>query len=165
MENIYLVGMRGVGKTTIGKLLAEKLKREFVDMDKKIEQDLGKTVSEIVELEGWEHFRQCEQQVLENLLKATSTIVSTGGGTLMHFDNAERMKSSGKLILLTAELRSIQARLENSEARPSLTGRDPFEELEQVWNERKDRYYHFADQVVNTEGKTPDDIVQEIIHE
>jgi len=163
--NLYLIGMRGVGKSTIGEVLAKKLNKEFIDMDKKIEQELSKGIAEFVNSEGWEVFRKHEQQAVEAISKLQNKVVSTGGGVLMFFDNAEKLKKSGKLVLLTAEIKTIHARLEHAEDRPSLTGTGFLEELEQVWNERKDRYHHYADQVVATDGKTPEEIVQEIIHE
>lgn len=165
MNNLYLIGMRGVGKSIIGQILSEKLEKDYIDMDKKIEQELTSAIAEFVKVEGWDAFRELEQQAVEAISKLQNQVVSTGGGVLMFFENAEKLKNSGKLVLLTAEIKTIHERLEHAKDRPSLTGTGFLEELEQVWNERKDRYHHFADQVVSTDGKTPEEIVQEIIRE
>lgn len=162
MNNIYLIGMRGVGKSTIGELLAKELGREFFDMDKKIEQKSGKSASELVHEQGWEKFRELEHEVLLEITQLQNAVIGTGGGVLMYFDHAERLKASGTLILLTAEIKTLQERLKHQAERPSLTGSDVLEELEQVWQERKDRYHQSADRIIDTEGKTPAQIVQEI---
>jgi|SRR5690606_14326420 len=165
MQTIYLIGMRGVGKSTAGKLLAQKLEREFVDLDKKIEQKAGKIIAEIVEKAGWESFRAYEREALREAANRDEKVISTGGGILIDLRNAELMKASGKLILLSAEPQTLRHRLANTPDRPSLTGSHFLQEIEAIWNERKDRYYHFADQVISTDGKTPEQIIQEILHE
>lgn len=165
MKNLYLIGMRGVGKSTIGSLLAQKIGKEFVDMDKKIEQEISESIQEFVKDKGWDAFREQERQAVETVSKLEDVVVSTGGGVLMYFNNAEKLKATGKLVLLTAELETIRTRLSSAEDRPSLTGTGFLEELERVWNERKDRYHHFADQVISTDGKNLEDIIQEILLE
>lgn len=162
MENLYLIGMRGVGKTTIGKSLARKLSRIYFDLDAEIEQKTGLNISKIVSEHGWDFFRLKEKEVLREVIKNENIVVAVGGGALMYFDNAEQLKKSGTMILLTAGLGAIESRIKN-EHRPSLTGSDFISELEQAWNERKASYYQYADMVIDTESKTPEDIAGEII--
>lgn len=163
MKNIYLIGMRGVGKSSIGQLLAEKLGKDFVDLDKKIEQKIGADISSFVQEQGWNSFRELEKEQVNEIILKTDLVVGTGGGVLMYFDNAEKLKNSGNLILLTAPLQILQKRLEGASDRPALTEGDFLSELEHIWNERKDRYHLFADKVVDTEGKNHEEIVQEIM--
>jgi len=165
MKNLYLVGMRGTGKSTIGKLLAEELKKGFIDVDKKIEQRVGLSISEYVSKQGWEPFRELEKKQVEEMTLLQDTVISTGGGILMSFNNAQKLKDSGTLILLTASTKTLHKRLEYSSDRPALKGGNFLDELEQIWNERKDRYYQFADLIIDSEGKTPEETVQEIIRE
>lgn len=163
MSNIYLIGMRGVGKTTIGKLLAERLKRKWVDIDEEIVAREGKSVAAMVDLKGWNFFREKEHEEVKRLSEQVDLVISTGGGVLMHLHNGDLLKSSGKLVLLVAEPATLVQRLKDSYARPSLTGKDVFEEIDELWTERRDLYYKYADVVVGTEPWDAGLIVEKII--
>lgn len=163
MKNIYLIGMRGVGKSTIGKLLAKKLERNFVDMDESIVRKAGIAISAMVDDKGWDYFRENEKEMVEKLVLQEDLIVGTGGGVLMFFDNAEKLKKSGSLILLTASPERIVERIAQSEDRPSLTGKHFSEEIADVWNERKETYEGNADKIISTDDFSPKQIVGEIL--
>src|SRR3990170_7821415 len=163
MKNIYLIGMRGSGKTTIGKILAEKLGKEFTDMDQEIELMSGNKITTIVEEEGWKTFRLLEKEIVERICQKENQVVGTGGGVLMCFDNADKFKKTGTLIFLRTSPETIIQRLSKVEERPSLTGENFLEEIENVWKERKDTYEKHADLDIDTEEKTPNIIAEEII--
>ncbi len=162
MKNIYLIGMRGVGKTTIGKLLATKLQRTFFDMDEWIRQEEGMAIAELVKKKGWSYFRDKEREAVNILSKKEHAIISTGGGVLQYFDNAEKLKKTGKLIHLTASVATLENRLRMQTERPSITGIDPVDELEALWESRKVIYERNADLTIDTEGKLVEQIGEEI---
>jgi len=162
MANIYLIGMRGVGKTSIGKVLAQRLGRDFIDIDEQIALKEGKTIMEIVADQGWEEFRKRENAMVQEISKKENSVVSTGGGALMHFDNAQILKSSGKLFLLVATPAVLVERLKASHQRPSLNGKDPLEEIDEIWEQRKEIYYKYADEVVDTEPWDQERIMSEL---
>jgi len=161
MSKVILIGMRGVGKTTTGKALAEILEMPFLDLDQEIIRMEGKSVPEIVESEGWEGFRKKEQQALHACLEKDDLVLATGGGILMYFDNAEHLKDQGEIILLTSSPETMAKRIGDSD-RPSLTGKSITEELAEVWSEREETYRKYADQSVDTENKTPEEVAREI---
>ncbi|MDP2691321.1 MAG: shikimate kinase [bacterium] len=163
MANLYLIGMRGVGKSTVGKLLAHELGRSFVDMDEQIALKAGKSISRLVQEEGWDAFRKLEKEEVQFISSWDNLVVSTGGGVLMFFDNLKQLKQTGTLILLTAKLETVVQRLAESENRPSLKGKDYLEELEEVWAERRETYEKAANVIIDTEDKTPEEIVKSII--
>jgi len=165
MKNIYLIGMRGSGKTTVGKILAKQTDCEFVDMDAEIIKTADKSVPEIVEEEGWDSFRKLEHQVLKNISEKDNQIIATGGGVPIYFNNSELMKDSGKIVLLKVDMKIIAKRIKKSEDRPSLTGDHFLDELAQIWSERKEKYLAAADLVVETDDIFPKEVVAQIIEQ
>ncbi len=151
MHNIILTGMRGTGKTTLGTVLAAHLGWNFMDLDEWIEQKSGKSGHELVMNEGWEKFRALEKEAVAACNELEKTVIATGGGTLMDEDNAARLKKNGIVILLIAEFATLQKNLAESHARPSLTGQgSAADELETVWEDRRNRYHAVADLIHNT---------------
>jgi len=132
MKRIFLIGYMGSGKTTIGKLLAERLQCSFVDMDAYIEKNQFKTVSQIFIELGEEEFRLLERQCLHEVAEFDNVIISTGGGAPCFFDNMEFMNSHGLTIYLKLTSAELAERLETSHAnkRPLLAKRKG-EELQQ----------------------------------
>ncbi len=98
--NIVLIGFRGTGKSTVGKLLANRLKRDFVDTDEYIESATGKTIKDIFEEEGEEGFRKTEAETIAKLSKMKNKIISAGGGIVLKDENVKNLKNNGFLILL-----------------------------------------------------------------
>ena len=145
--NIVLTGLRGTGKTTIGKILAEKLKREFIDLDEKIEKEQKMKISDIVKKHDWKHFREIEAKAVEDTKDLDNYVIATGGGTLMNAQNAQILKKNGLVILLECELESLKRRLKDEgENRPSITGKKDFlAEIPEVWEERRETYEKIAD--------------------
>ena len=98
--NIVLCGFMGCGKTTVGKILSEKLSMKFVDVDELIEQEQGMTISEIFEKYGEIGFRKIENETIKKVSQWNNAIVSTGGGSVLNVDNVTALKSSGKIFFL-----------------------------------------------------------------
>jgi len=163
MKNIYLIGMRGVGKSTVAKLLAKKMARDYLDMDKEIRARSKKSVQEIVSEGGWEKFRQLERELLQEISAKSNLIVSTGGGVPIYFDNADLLKKTGLIILITMSPENIVMRIKNSKDRPSLTSKNFLDEIEEVWQARKDAYYDCADQIFSADGLDSASLVELII--
>lgn len=162
-NNIYLIGMRGVGKTSVGELLAAKLEMPFFDTDEEITKKEKKTIRQLVDEKGWNYFRLSEKKMVQNLSKKKKCIVSTGGGILSFFDNAEILKKTGVLILLIASPKILFTRLQDLDDRPPLYNVHLQNEIRLLWKERKKTYYQYADLIINIEKKNPQKIVDHII--
>ena len=102
MKNIVLIGFMGTGKTSAGRLLAGRLNRPFIDVDKKIEQETGLAISDIFQLNGEDHFRHLEREVISRVARYTNAIIATGGGVVLKQENMVRLKNTGIIISLTA---------------------------------------------------------------
>ena len=140
--NIYLIGARGSGKTTLGRKLAARLKRPFADTDQRIRLRTGKTVAEIVAAGGWEAFREEEVLAFSEVAVFTGQVVSCGGGIVLREDNRELL-ARGRAFYLKAPAEVLAARLERSPGhaqRPSLTGAGIVAEVRQVLGEREELY-------------------------
>lgn len=164
MNNLYCIGMRGTGKTTIGTLVAKKLHRSFVDIDEVIEKQEKVSIPELIRQKGWKYFRKKESHVVSDIAKKKNLVASAGGGVLTSPQNGKKLKKSGNLILLTAPVEILQQRLQSSgQPRPSLTGKPFLNELEEVWEKRKKVYFRFADVVFDTTQNSPEEIVDAIV--
>lgn len=147
MNNIYLVGMPGCGKSTIGNIVAEKLGVTLIDMDQYVVQREGRTISEIFE-EGEAVFREAETQALKSLAQEDNLFVATGGGIVTREENIDIMKSSGKVVFIDA---SVEFILDNSslEGRPLLKDKNRIRDL---YKERIALYRKAADFTVENDG-------------
>ena len=144
--NVILTGLRGTGKSSVGKVLAQRLNFAFVDTDTRIEELAGCHIAAIVAQHGWEHFRALERQVVTQVAATDRHIVAAGGGTLIDAENARLLKTHGVVVLLVCELSILQRRLALGSNRPSLTGQGSAAvELAQVWEARRERYKAVAD--------------------
>lgn len=144
--NVILAGLRGTGKSSIGRMLAEQLRFTFVDTDMAIEELVRKRISDIVAQHGWEYFRELERRAVARIADQDRQVVASGGGTLMDEDNARLLKSHGIVILLVSDLAILQRRIAAGSNRPSLTGgKPPQMELAEVWESRRARYAAVAD--------------------
>lgn len=140
--NIYLIGMPGSGKSTIGKLLAKDLSKNFIDLDHKIEEKYGLFIDQIIEQYGEKTFRELETETLKNL-NVTHSIISTGGGIVTIKENKKYM--DGFVIYIDTPLEMIKARLENSYQRPLLKTKS----LDDLYDERFLKYQSFADIIIS----------------
>lgn len=160
---IFLIGYRCTGKTTIGKMLANRLGFDFMDTDRFIEQETDSTIKEIVEKQGWEKFRQLEKQTLFHTKNKKKIVISTGGGIILDAENQDFIKKSGVVVWLDADIKTILHRLNNDNktclSRPSLTHKNLIKETEELFNSRKPLYELTAHIKVNTSSLTPEEIV------
>jgi len=138
--------MRGSGKSTLGKLIAVKLGREFIDLDNRIEKLANKKIAQLVDEHGWTHFRNLERQVTGEISQKNNLVISTGGGTFIDPENAKKLKENGFVLLLTANIQTLEKRIGFDPNRPTLTDQKSLkDELEALWNKRKDIYLTNAD--------------------
>lgn len=138
MKNIFLVGYMGVGKTTIGRKLANKLKIPFYDLDEAIEKESNTSVKSIFEQFGEGYFRQKEQQLLKN--RTWNGVLSTGGGAPMYFDNMDWMCQNGVVVYLKMEPKMLYSRLsQNKKERPLITHLRDSELLEFIKSHLEER--------------------------
>jgi len=121
---IFLIGMPAVGKSTLGKQIAQKYSLQFIDMDKYIEKIQGKSISEIFSEKGEAFFRQIEAESLKELTKTQNTVIATGGGTPCFYDNMSLMLERGKVVFLDFPLEQISNRIsQNPQSRPMFVGK------------------------------------------
>lgn len=162
-KNIVLVGLMGSGKSTIGRTIAKKLGRRFIDTDRLIERKFGKTIPEIFSEEGEEAFRNKEKEIIKKVSQYIGIVISTGGGSIKDQDNLKNLKGSGWLIALYASAETLYKRIEGKRIRPLLLDKeDPVKTLEKLNEERK-MLYAKADFQINTENKDINQITDEII--
>ncbi len=152
-KTIFLVGARASGKTTMGRLLAEKLNYSFVDTDVYLYESTQRTVAEIVEKEGWEGFRKLESQVLKDVTQPCR-VIATGGGMILADQNRLHMQKMGIVFFLSAPAKILAERLmkdPNMAQRPSLTGLSIVDEMEKILEERHHLYMDSASHVINVD--------------
>lgn len=156
--NIVLIGLRGSGKTKIGKILAEKLKLNFVDLDEEIEKAEGEKISKIVEKNGWEYFREKEVEAVLKAAKLDKTVIATGGGAILNENNKLNLKKNGVTIYLNSSPKDCSAHIASSKNRPPLTNKSTqFEELKLLYSQRHNIYKEAADLVINRTNNIEDD--------
>lgn len=165
MGNIILTGFMGSGKSTVGMRLAERLKMEFVDLDREIEKVTGMSVNQIFKRYGEIRFRSEENLMVEKLAKRNGLVIATGGGTVLREENMQILRNNGIIILLEASPEDIFARVSRKRGtRPLLRKNLTIENIEAMLADR-DPFYQQADHRINTSGKDLDTIVKEIMNQ
>ena len=162
-QNIVLAGFMGTGKTTVGRLLATRLGRDFVDADDLIEAHAGKTIPEIFARHGEAGFRTIETKIVQTLAERSGLVIAGGGGMVLAGVNVDLLQQSGVIICLTAEPEQIYARLlqdNESIPRPLLSGPDPKARISELLAVRKERYAQFPQ--VATDSKSHIQVVDAI---
>lgn len=163
MKNIVLIGMRGSGKSSVGRALAKKLRMKYIDLDQKVEQLTGKKIAEIVAASGWEEFRAREKEAANLMRDRENTVIATGGGIVLDNKNVKTLKANGILILLEVSVEELTRRLARSDPskRPSLTDKDLTTEIGEIWDARKERYYHASDIIIKNDytGDSPTEYI------
>lgn len=161
MSVLWLIGMPGSGKTTVGKLVAGALDVPFRDSDDLIEERAGADIPAIFSREGEEGFRSHERVVIGELAGLRDVVVATGGGAVLDEENVAVMREAGRIVLLEAGVGELAARLDGTSSRPLLAG-DLRVRLAATLAERRSRYREVADAIIDTTGKTPEEIAAEV---
>ena len=162
--NVVLIGYRGTGKSTVGKVIAARLGCELISTDAEIVKSAGQTIPQIVEQHGWEYFRDLETKMCQGLTGKDGLVLDTGGGAILRPQNVDMLKRTGKLFWLTASVETIAKRIGSDTQRPSLTGTKSFiDEIQDVLRERAPKYQAAADHVIETEGKSVSQVADEIL--
>jgi 3-phosphoshikimate 1-carboxyvinyltransferase len=162
-SNIVLIGMRGTGKSTIGRLLAKRLGKAIIDMDSNIVAKVGMSISELVAKRGWEYFRDEESEVAKLVGASRNSVIAAGGGAVLRPQNAAALGTRGVFVLLTAPISVLAERIQGDTDRSPLSKQVSVQaELSELWGQRKELYESIADRVVQTQNRTPEEVVTEI---
>jgi len=162
MKNIYLVGFMGTGKSVVGRILADKLKKDFVEIDELIQQREGKPIIDIFSQDGEAYFRSLEKKVLKELSSKQDLVVSCGGGLVCNEGNLRLLKETGWVFCLKAGAKAIYERTKEHVHRPLLNVEDPLKMIEELL-EKRAPYYNKAHYFINTEGVQPSVAADKII--
>jgi shikimate kinase len=164
---LLLIGYRCTGKTTVARLLAERLGWDWADADAYLEAKHGQSIRTIFAEEGEAGFRDKEAAVLAELCGRTRLVLATGGGVVLRPENRERLKQAGPVIWLTADPQTILARMENdastAERRPALTASGGLQEIEELLRLREPLYRECASLTVDTTSRTAAEVVETIL--
>jgi XRE family transcriptional regulator, aerobic/anaerobic benzoate catabolism transcriptional regulator len=163
-RHIALVGMRGAGKTTVGQLLARRRTKPFYELDRLIENDTGLSVAEIFDLEGEEYYRALEEKTLEKVLKRKPGIIAAGGGLVMNPTALFLLKLNTSIVWLQASPEALLGRVRSSKDQPRLDAYPQASKQLKAILDRRTPYYAQADLVIDTTRKTPEAIVDAILH-
>ena len=162
-KNIVLIGLMGSGKSAIGRTIAKKLGRRFIDTDRFLERKIGKTITEIFNETSETTFRTLEKEIIKKVSQYIGIVIATGGGAIKDPENFNSLKQSGWIIALYASPETLYKRIAGKRVRPLLLNQeDPIKKLEEILSERKSMYAK-ADFQVDTENKEINDIADEII--
>ncbi|HHO59262.1 MAG TPA: shikimate kinase AroK [Thiotrichales bacterium] len=162
--NIFLVGPMGAGKTTIGRQLARKLKMDFFDSDRVIEERTGADIPLIFEKEGESGFRRREQDVIDELTQQKNIVLATGGGAVLAEANRKHLQARGTVIYLKSSLKTLVERTSKDRNRPLLHAEEPAEViLERLLKERDPLYQATADIVIQTANNSIHNVIHAII--
>jgi len=164
-NNIYLVGMPGAGKTTVGRQLARRLQRAFIDADHEIEARTGVRIPLIFDIEGELGFRDRESKVIAELANETNLIVATGGGAVLRPENRAALKRGGTVVYLHATPRLLFERTRLDPNRPLLQVADPMQKIEELFAQRDPLYREVADIIINSLGGSISQLVKQVERE
>jgi shikimate kinase len=162
--NVALYGFMGVGKTVVGKALAEMTGMAYIDLDEKIEERTGKTIPEIFDEGGEQVFRDIEKTITQEIAARDGQVIACGGGTILDADNLSSLKHNSRLVLLTAEPEIILKRIEaEGDVRPLLNGEDKLQRIRSLLEARNSAYIQVAELVLDTSGMTPEQVAEKIL--
>lgn len=166
-KNLFLIGYRGTGKTSVAHLLADHLGWRWVDADVLLEETHGKTIRQIFAEEGEVGFREKESAILRQICQQSQQVIATGGGVILRPENRKLLQMSGQVVWLMANPETIWQRLQQdhttTERRPNLT-QGGLQEIEELLRQRQPLYAECADFQVDTEDKTPEEIALAIFN-
>jgi shikimate kinase len=152
--NIVLIGYRCSGKTAVGEILAHELRMDFFDTDALIEERARCSIEALVSTRGWDHFREIEKGLVQDLSTGDNLVIATGGGVVMDEGNVKDLKKNSLIVWLNGRPDVLKDRMDKDQrsgkSRPSLTGSDPLEEIEQVLSIRNPLYKQAGDLILDT---------------
>jgi shikimate kinase len=164
--NLVLIGYRGAGKSTVGKQLAERLGMRFVDTDDLVAKRHGCSIAQMVESRGWDYFRAAEKAVITEISGLDNLVIASGGGSVLDEENVNSFRKNGLILWLEADPEVLLKRLRSDPKetfqRPSLTGKDLSEELQEVLTYRKPLYERASSFRIDTSGLSEEAVVEEI---
>ena len=167
MQSLFLIGYRGSGKSTVAKLIAERLGWAVVDSDDEVEREACKPITAIFAEDGESAFRELEERVVASLCEREQTVVALGGGAVLREATRQRLATAGQVVWLTAPASTLAARIAGdattASRRPSLTGLSGLEEVERVLAVREPIYRECATFAIDVDGRAPDAIADEIV--
>ncbi len=161
--NLFLIGLMGAGKTTVGRQLAQRLGRSFYDSDQVIVARTGVSIATIFELEGEAGFRERERGVIEELTALPDIVLATGGGAVLDPDNRRCLTERGTVIYLRVTVAAILQRTRYDKTRPLLQVDNPAEKLAELYRQRDPIYQEMADMVVGSDGLSAHCALQDIL--
>ena len=162
-QPIFLVGMMGSGKTTVGRGLAKTLQREFIDLDHELEARCGVRIPVIFEIEGEQGFRKRECQVLDVCSRRPNIVMATGGGAVLSAENRRALRERGIVVYLRATVEELFRRTSRDRNRPLLATADPRATLRELLLQREALYGEIADIVIETGATSVAQIVAQVI--
>ena len=161
--NIYLVGMMGAGKSTVGRLLARRLKLRFYDSDHEIERRCGVRIPVIFEIEAEAGFRSREAQVIAELTELREIVLATGGGVVLEGENRRQLAARGTVVYLRARPEDLYERVRHDRNRPLLATADPLARLRELYAQRDPLYREVADLVIETGAQSVQVLTRELL--
>jgi shikimate kinase len=162
IKNIALIGFMGTGKSTVGRIVADQLKFEFLDTDALIEERSGKKITEIFAQNGEAEFRKLEAQLVSELATRTNTIISTGGGLPANPDNLASLKKHSLVFCLWLGPEKIYERVKDQTHRPLLNDPDPLGKIRNLLAARE-KFYKQADVLLNSEVRSAREVAQQVV--
>lgn len=162
MKNVFLIGFMGSGKSTVASCLSKNYGMEIIEMDEVLVEREGMSIPDIFAKKGESYFREAETNLLIEIQSEQNKVVSCGGGVVLREKNVQEMKKSGQIVLLNAKPETILERVKDDDNRPLLEGKKNTEFISDMMEERRPKYEGAADFVIQTDGKTADEICKEI---
>ena len=166
---LSLIGYRGTGKSTVGMRLARRLNWDWIDTDNEVERRAGRTIREIFATDGEPAFRQCERDVIADLVQRDRLVLSTGGGAILNADTRRDLRAAGPVVWLMAPVQIIASRIlqdaSTASRRPNLTTQGGIAEIRDVLSRREPLYRECATIIINTEGLKLADVVMTVLEQ
>lgn len=162
-SNIFLVGLMGAGKTTVGRVLARETGKTFYDSDHEVEARTGVRIATIFEIEGEARFRAREHETITDLVQLDNVILATGGGVVLNPDNRRLLAENGTVVYLRAAIDDLLARTQNDKSRPLLQTANPRAKLAELFEARDPLYREIADVVIDTSRQNVHTLVMRLL--
>lgn len=161
-NNIFLIGLMGAGKTSVGRMLARRLSKTFYDADHEIERGTGVRIPLIFEIEGESGFRERESKLLADLVKEKNIVLATGGGAVISEINRSALAAHGTVVYLRATAKDLWQRTRHDKNRPLLQTENPLAKLQELFVQRDPLYREIADIIIDTGNQSLSALVHQL---